>query len=91
MNKQSATRSDTEAQVGNAGEPVEAIHMPSPSWAPIIMALGLTGVCFGIVLSAVVLVVGAALLLAGLGMWIYDEIRHASDEDAEEQRAEGAS
>ncbi len=72
-------------------ETVDAIHLPPPSWAPIILALGLTGVCFGVVLSAVVLVIGVALLLSGLSLWIYDEIQHASQEDAEEQRAEGAS
>ncbi len=74
----------------NVEEPAEAIHLPSPSWAPIILALGLTGVCFGIVLSAVVLAVGIVLLLTGLGLWVYDEIQHAAQEDAEGQHAEGA-
>lgn len=69
----------------------EHIHLPPPSWAPIILALGLAGVCFGIVLSAVVLVIGIGLLLFGLGLWIYDEIKHASQADAEEQHAQSAS
>src|SRR6266542_5543133 len=69
----------------------EHIHMPPPSWAPIILALGLTGVCFGIVLSVVVLVIGIGLLLFGLGLWVYDEIKHASQVDAEEQGAQSAS
>jgi cytochrome c oxidase subunit 1 len=60
----------------------EHIHLPAPSWAPIIMALGLAGVAFGVVLGGIVLIVGALLLLAGLGVWIYDEIRHAADVDA---------
>jgi hypothetical protein len=65
--------------------------MPPPSWAPIILALGLTGVCFGIVLTPVVLVLGIVLLLTGLGMWVYDEIKNAAQVDAEEQHAQSAS
>jgi cytochrome c oxidase subunit I len=64
-------------------EPVEHIHMPSPSWSPIVLALGMAGVAFGVVLGGVVLIIGALLLLAGLGTWVIDEIRHASAADAE--------
>jgi hypothetical protein len=60
------------------------IHLPSPSWAPIILALGLTGVAFGVVLGGgILLVAGAVVMLVGLGMWIYDEIKHAADADAD--------
>ena len=61
----------------------EHIHLPPPSWAPIILALGMTGALFGIVLGGVVLIVGVVLLLLGIGMWVYDEIKHAAVADAE--------
>ncbi|MBX7214671.1 MAG: hypothetical protein K1X39_11720 [Thermoflexales bacterium] len=57
----------------------EHIHMPSPSWSPIILALGMTLVIFGVSLaSAIFLPLGAVITLIGLGSWIYDEIRNAS-------------
>jgi hypothetical protein len=64
-------------------ESEEHIHLPPPSWAPIVLALGLTGVSFGVVLGGVILVIGAVVLLFGLGVWVYDEIKHASAVDAE--------
>ena len=69
----------------------EHIHLPSPSWAPIILALGLTGVCFGVVLSPVLLAIGVVLLFVGLGMWVYEEIKNASQADAEDHASQSAS
>ena len=61
------------------------IHMPSPSFSPILLALGLTAAVFGIVLGAVVMIIGIILTVVGLGTWIYDEIQNASAEQAHEQ------
>jgi uncharacterized membrane protein len=69
----------------------EHIHLPPPSWAPIILALGLTGVCFGVVLSPVLLAIGVVLLLVGLGMWVYEDIKNASQMDAEDHASQSAS
>ena len=84
-------RVESATHVENAEEPEEHIHLPSPSWAPIILALGMAGVCFGVVLSGIVLIIGALLLLFGLGVWVYDEIKHASEADIEEQHSHSAS
>ena len=57
----------------------EEIHMPSPSWSPIILALGMTLLVFGVSLASIVFVpLGAVITLIGLGTWIYDEIKNAS-------------
>ena len=57
----------------------EEIHMPSPSWSPIILALGMTLLVFGVSLASIVFVpLGAVITLFGLGTWIYDEIKNAS-------------
>lgn len=56
----------------------EHIHMPSPSWSPIILALGMTLLTFGVSLASIVFVpLGAVITLIGLGTWIYDEIKNA--------------
>ncbi len=59
----------------------EHIHMPSPSWSPIILALGMALLTFGVSLASIVFVpLGAVVTLVGLGTWIYDEIKNASAE-----------
>ena len=72
-------------------ESEEHIHLPPPSWAPIVLALGLTAVSFGVVLGGVILVIGAVVLLIGLGTWVYDEIKHASAVDAEAEHQHSGS
>ncbi|MEO6063671.1 MAG: cytochrome c oxidase subunit 4 [Thermoflexales bacterium] len=74
------TNTVTPAQVEDAHE--EEIHMPPPSWSPIILALGMTLLVFGVSLASIVFVpMGAVLILIGLGTWIYDEIKNASAHD----------
>jgi hypothetical protein len=52
----------------------EEIHMPSPSWSPVILALGMTLLVFGVSLASIVFVpLGAIITLIGLGTWIYDD------------------
>ncbi len=71
------TNSVTPGQGEDAHE--EEIHMPPPSWSPIILALGMTLLVFGVSLASIVFVpMGAVLTLIGLGTWIYDEIKNAS-------------
>lgn len=64
----------------------EHIHLPSPSWAPIVLALGLALVTFGVVLGLVVLIPGVLIFVAGLVLWIYEEIKTASNAPSTEQR-----
>lgn len=72
---------DTNTVTPTQGEEAheEEIHMPPPSWSPIILALGMTLLVFGVSLASIVFVpIGAVLTLIGLGTWIYDEIKNAS-------------
>jgi uncharacterized membrane protein len=78
-------KKDNEMTTQAAREEEEHIHLPPPSWAPIILALGMAGVVFGIVLTPILLVIGALLMVIGLGTWIMDEIRNASAADADAQ------
>ena len=45
------------------------IHMPSPSYMPVIAGLGLPVFAYGIMFSKILIVVGAVILLAGLFGW----------------------
>ena len=58
------------------------IHMPSASFSPIILALGLTIAGFGIAFGTGVIIVGAVITVIGLGTWIYDDIKNASAEQS---------
>jgi cytochrome c oxidase subunit 1 len=45
------------------------IHMPSPSYYPVLAALGFPVLCYGLLYSTVVFVDGALIILAGLFGW----------------------
>ena len=63
------------------------IHLPPPSIRPLIMALGLMVICFGVVLRnfaiaitpdfniPIILVIGLVIMAAGLFGWIRDDYR----------------
>jgi hypothetical protein len=55
---------------GALAPPSEQIHLPDPSHLPWIMALGITLILIGLVLSWVVVAVGAILFLVTLVRWI---------------------
>ena len=48
----------------------DAVEMPAPTVAPMVLALGLTLLAAGIVTSPEILVAGALLLAIALGLWI---------------------
>jgi cytochrome c oxidase subunit I len=57
---------------GNAahgGGGAHGIHMPSPSYYPIIAALGLPILCYGLLYSTILVIDGALILLVGLFGW----------------------
>jgi hypothetical protein len=54
----------------NPQEHVEAIHLPPPSPAPIIVAAGMTLALTGI-LSPLLLMLGIVLLAVGIGIWTF--------------------
>jgi hypothetical protein len=52
-----------------AGVP-DAVEMPRPTVAPLVLALGVTLLAAGVVFGTAFLVVGAAVLVTGLSVWI---------------------
>lgn len=59
--------------------PVEAIHMPEPSYLPAVLALGITISLVGVITWLPVLIIGVVILLSALVRWI----RSARDEMAD--------
>jgi hypothetical protein len=61
----------------------QPIHMPPPSLSPVIIAVGVTFISFGILWSIILVGIGVVLLLVGLATWLIDDARaytQASDE-----------
>jgi hypothetical protein len=58
-----------------ADEPGEAIHLPGPSYQPVVLAFGLTLAITGVVIFPAMSVIGLAIVLVTLYMWIRDTRR----------------
>ncbi len=66
--------------VGDAAPPPgEPVHLPGPSYTPVVTALGLTLAITGIVLSTILIVLGVAITLIALYRWIADTRRDISE------------
>jgi type IV secretory pathway TrbD component len=59
-----------------AGEPV---HLPGPSYLPVVTAFGLTLGITGVVLSWVICGIGVVIALVAVRLWIRDTRRDISD------------
>jgi hypothetical protein len=61
---------DAEQPEGALPPPTEEIHLPDPSYLPVTLALGITIAVVGVVLSWVVVVLGAIVAVISLVRWI---------------------
>jgi Cytochrome c oxidase subunit IV len=56
---------------GDQAEPAgEAIHLPGPSFQPVLLAAGISLAVIGVVISPVLIVIGAVIFLIVLRRWI---------------------
>jgi Cytochrome c oxidase subunit IV len=62
-----------------AEEAGEAIHLPGPSYQPVVLAFGLTLAVTGVVLFPVIAVIGGLISLVALIGWIRDTRRDVSE------------
>ena len=51
-------------------EPPDSVVLPRPTAAPMVLALGMALMAAGVTTSAAFLVVGAMVLISGLGLWV---------------------
>jgi hypothetical protein len=62
-----------------ADEAGEAIHLPGPSYQPVVLAFGVTLAVTGVVLFPVVAVLGLIITLITLYLWIRGTRREISE------------
>lgn len=60
---------------GGATEPAPEIHLPPPSLAPAVIALGVMLLAFGVVYGVALMIVGVVVVVLGLGRWLIDDAR----------------
>jgi cytochrome c oxidase subunit 1 len=70
------------AQPGNG----EGVHLPAPSYWPIVVASSLPLICYGLIFNLALCVVGGLLLIAGIYGW---GLEGADDEDAIHAHVDG--
>jgi Flp pilus assembly protein TadB len=61
---------DDDLPEGALPQPTEEIHLPEPSYVPVVLAFGIALAVVGIVLSWVLVVIGAIIGLIALFRWI---------------------
>ena len=61
---------ETSSQVGRRQPNQNSVEMPRPTAAPLVLCLGLTLLAAGATLGLAFLVVGALVMVTGLGMWV---------------------
>jgi type IV secretory pathway TrbD component len=66
-------------QSGGVPPPGEAIHLPGPSYLPVIVALGTTIAIVGVVLSWLICGAGVLIALIAILRWIGDTRRDIAD------------
>lgn len=56
-------------------EPHGAVHLPIPSWWPVLTAIGVALTLTGLIVNHIMLAIGVVLGLASLGLWVRDARR----------------
>ena len=64
---------------GEADEADEAIHLPGPSYQPVVLAFGLSLAVTGVVIFPAMSVIGLVIVLVTLWIWIRDTRREIRD------------
>jgi hypothetical protein len=62
-----------------ADEPGESIHLPGPSYQPVVVAFGLTLTVVGVVLFPVMAIIGLLITVITVVRWIRDTRREISE------------
>jgi len=70
---------ESEQPAGALPPPTEEIHLPEPSYLPVLVAFGVTIAIMGVVFTWVMVVVGALIFLVALFRWIGQTRREMSE------------
>jgi hypothetical protein len=61
---------EIEQPEGALPQPTEQIHLPEPSFLPVVLAFGITIAIVGVVFTWVMVVIGLLIVLISLTRWI---------------------
>lgn len=61
---------EQQPQDGTLPLPTEEVHLPEPSYLPVLVALGVTLALVGVILTFVVSIVGVIIAVAAVVRWI---------------------
>ena len=61
---------ETEQPEGALEAPTEEVHLPEPSYLPVVLAFGLSIAIIGVIMSWVVVAIGAIIFLVALVRWV---------------------
>jgi hypothetical protein len=64
---------------GALAPPSEEIHLPEPAFEPVILAFGIMVMVVGVVLTWIMVVIGAIIALVALVRWIRDTREEMAD------------
>jgi hypothetical protein len=73
-----ATRHDAPEDDAH-GEGHSAFHLPPPSIWPVVLAVGIALLLTGLILNIVIVLVGAIVVIASIGLWVRDARREFGD------------
>ncbi len=62
-----------------AGEPGEMIHLPGPSYIPVVTAFGMTIAVVGVVLSWVIVGIGLLITVISIVRWVREARQEMSE------------
>ena len=65
-----ATENEADLPEGALPQPTEEIHLPEPSYVPVVLAFGIAIAVIGVVLSWVMVLIGGLISLIALVRWI---------------------
>jgi type IV secretory pathway TrbD component len=63
----------------SAEEAGEAVHLPGPSYLPVVTAFGLTLAVVGVVISWVITGIGLVIMVIAIGRWIASTRRETAE------------
>ena len=64
----------TEPRTEDAGlpDPPEQVHMPEPSYLPVVTGFGITLMLVGVILTWIITIIGALIFIPVVVLWIRD-------------------
>jgi hypothetical protein len=63
---------EPETQAETLPEATEQVHMPEPSYLPVVVAFGITLMLVGVVLTWIITIIGAIPFVVGVVLWVRD-------------------